>query len=131
MKRCVAVAAIILCAACSHSSNQSLTANGARVLQAEIASARVAAEQGDYARSAAGIADVEATVASLRAQHFIGSSRAADVLRAAATVRTALARLASPTPSTAPPTTAAPPPTPPPHGHGKGHGGDQGNDNGD
>jgi hypothetical protein len=123
MKRWIALGAIVLCVSCGHSSNQSLSANGARLLQAEIASARLAAAQGDYVRSADGINTVEATIASLRSQHLIGSARATDVLQAAAAVRNALAQLTTTT--TTPPATA-PPPTPPPHGRGKGKGNDQG-----
>jgi hypothetical protein len=132
MTRWIAVGAMVLCASCTHSST-SLSANGARLLAAEIASARLAAEQGDYARSDAGIKTVEATVASLQSQHLIGSTRAAEVLHAATTVRRALAALTTST-TTAPPATVAPvpPPTPPPHGPGKDHGhGGHGNDGGD
>lgn len=136
MKRWIAFGAMVLCVSCTHSSNDSLSANGAQLLQAEIASARLAAEQGDYVRSAAGIKTIEATVASLRAQHLIGSARAAEVLHAATTVRAALAALTITT-TTSPPATFPPPvtrPAPTPHGardgHGKGGHGGKGGDGG-
>jgi hypothetical protein len=131
MTRWMAVGALLLCVSCSHSSSQALSTNGARLLQAEVAAARLAAEQGDYVRSAAEIKTIETTVGSLQSQRLIASDRAAEVLRAAATVRSALTALTT-TSTTTGPAATLPPPTPPPHEHGKGHGhGDQGNDNGD
>jgi hypothetical protein len=129
MTRLLALAAIVLCVSCTHSSNQSLSQNGARLLQAEIGAARAAAEQGDYVRSDADIKLVEITVASLRSQELIGASRAAQVLRSAAEVRTALAPLKTTTTTTAPPS-PVPPPTQP-RRRGEGHGDQGGGEGGD
>ena len=128
------VSVAVLCSACG-GSGQSIAPDGAKLLQAEVASARGAVAHGDAGRAAAQLQAIENTVGNLRAQHLISDRRAAAVLAALGDTQDALRQwLTTSTTATTSTTTSTTTTTAPPdhtpgkreHGHGNknGAGGD-------
>jgi len=119
-----AVGLILLVQGGCGGSHQSIDADGAHLLQAEVRSARDAAANGDFAAARSSLSTVQATVAALRRDDKISAARAADVLRAIGAVDGALRSIdattsvSSTTSSSVPPATVAPPA--PRKEHGKG-----------
>jgi hypothetical protein len=120
----VLLSAALLCSACG--SSQPISPDAAKLLQSQVASARLAVAQGDSGRAALVLQGIENTVGNLRAQHMITDRRAAAVLAALGDTQDALRSwVATSTTTTSTTTTTAPPPESPgrgEHGHDKKHG---------
>jgi hypothetical protein len=133
----IALCAVLALAAACGDGSGGMDPRAAKLLDAQIAAARDAAARGDIARATTLLHTLDGAVATLRAQHLVSDSRAAEIRVASVDTQNALARYApsTTTTSTVPSTTVPPASTvpsqdrhkpPPPHdgGHKRGGGGD-------
>jgi hypothetical protein len=103
-----AVLLVLFAGACGDNGTE-ITQDGSKLLHAQIAGARAAAAQGDYARAKAGLRAVETTVSELRKREWVTDRKAAEILAAVGATEDALAPYMTAVVAT--PTTSAPPPT--------------------
>lgn len=76
-----------------------ITTGASTQLSQTVQAVRTAAASGNRAEAMAQVAQLQAAVAALLAQHQISAQRAADILSAASAVSVELAKLPAPTPS--------------------------------
>lgn len=128
----IALCAVLALAAACGDGSGGVDSRAAKLLDAQIAAAREAAARGDIARATTLLHTLDDAVATLRANHLVSDSRAAEIRVASADTQNALARYApsstttSTVPSTTVPVSSVPSPDrhePPKHDRGHKHGG--------